>query len=182
MTIHSHRARAAESETERAVRRLLEAAYGAGELGEVDELVAPDYVGYWAGTGDVVAGRGGVKTHAAQFRLAFGRMSLDVEAVEVDGAAFEARWTARGRLERPFLGVEPSGVIGAAGEEPHGPAVTLSGIARGTVRAGQLVESATAWTLEGADFQAAAGFDEVPAAPAPVAPPAGPVPASSARR
>lgn len=160
----------------RSVRRLLERVYGEGELHHVDDLVAPDYVGRWAGTDDVAVGPPGLKAHAARFRAALGGVSLDIDAVETAGASFEARWSVRGRLERPLLGVEPSCVVDAAGTEPHGPAVTLSAVSRGVVRAGELVETETAWTLEGPDIDASspAGGSTVGRSPSQAVPIASP--------
>lgn len=142
-----------ESETseprrEQLVRRLFDAVYGTGELYHVDDLVAPDYVGQWPDAGDRIVGPAGVKTHATRFRLALARLTLDIDTVAVENDTFVARWTASGYLERPYLGVDPTGHMGRVGEEPHGPAVTLSGVTRGTFRSGSIVESRTTVTLD----------------------------------
>ncbi|MDX1746057.1 MAG: ester cyclase [Halobacteriales archaeon] len=168
---------AAGRKNERVARRLVESVYGTGRLVHIDDLISADYVGRWVGTGGLQVGSAGLRNHAARFRLAFGRLDLTVEASHECGGTVEVSWSARGYLERPFLGVQPTVVSGRAGEEPHGPAVTLSAVTRGRIRAGRLVESTTVWTLDGDGISRSspveqrgviAGGDSVAVAPEPV--------------
>lgn len=135
-------------ETEQVVRRLFEEVYAGGELQVAAEIVTPDYVGYCTGTGAVYSGPAGLKEHAARVRSSLFELSIRVDAVHGTAERFLVVWTATGRLERPFGGIQPSCVIGPAGDEPGGPTVSIDGVLEGTARDGDLQEARMTWLLD----------------------------------
>ncbi len=165
------------AENERAIRRLLERVYSRGELHAVEELVAPDYVGGCSGTGDVYLGPQGVKAHATRLRMTFHGFTIEIDELRASEHRFEARWTARGRLERGFMGVQPTCIVDGAGVEPHGPEIEVGGVTDGTLADGRLLESTTDWNrteLEAHVEDAAGHADRAHRGPAsPPAPPVG---------
>lgn len=130
--------------TAQTVRRLFEQVYSEGDLAVARESVGSDFEGYCTGAGKTYHGVGGVKAHASRLRAAFAGLTVEVDEISPTPEGFEARVTASGRFERGFGGIEPSCVIGTAGEEPHGPTVTFTGVATGRITDGTLRD----WTIE----------------------------------
>lgn len=126
-------------EHERLLRRLFERAYSKGELSALDDLVAADYIGYGTGP-DVYRGPDGARSHVARLRSALFGAVVEVDEVQGDAGEFEVHWTARGRLERPFMGIDPPCVMGHAGEEPHGPTLSVTGTTTGSIADGRIRE------------------------------------------
>lgn len=137
------------SEQERIIHQLFEQVYSRGDLGLGEELVAPDYLGHWSDTEAVYSGPEGLKAHVIRLRSAFFGLSVEVDEVRGAGGRLEVHWTAHGRLERPFMGLEPACLIGAAGVEPHGPVVEMGGVTVARVTDGRLRTSETVWQYEG---------------------------------
>lgn len=133
---------------ETAIRRLFERVYSTGELSQVDTLVASDCTAYSVEAATAYHGPAGMKTHVSRLRTAFGGFSIEIDALRDSGDAVAVEWTARGRHERPFVGVEPTCRVGAAGEEPHGPQVVVPGRASGRFAREQLREWRMEWNVD----------------------------------
>jgi hypothetical protein len=129
----------------RAVRRLFERVYSTGELSFLDELVAPGFVGYGTDTPDAYHGPEGLREHVVRLRSAFFGPVFDLDEIDRFGNTWAATWTARGTHERPFLGAEPTCVVGRAGEEPHGRRVAVPGVSRVTVVDGRIDRHRMTW-------------------------------------
>lgn len=132
---HGHR-----YDHERLLRRLFDEVYSNGDLSIMKDLIAPEFVGYSPATDDVYLGQNGAKLQVSKVRSAVFGLTIDVNEVRAADGEFEVHWTAQGRLERPFNGFEPSCSIGDAGEEPHGPPFSKTGITKGRISDGQIRE------------------------------------------
>jgi hypothetical protein len=117
-----------------AIRYLFDQVYSKGDLGIINEITARDFVGCSTEAEDTYHGPEGLREHVIRLRTAFFGFTIEIEKIERDGLLWEVSWTARGTHERPFLGVEPTCIIGQAGAEPHGKRITVSGISDVTVR------------------------------------------------
>lgn len=138
---------ALSAETERSILRLFEAVYSGGDLGVAEEVLGADARGYCAGTEKTYHGVSGLKAHAARLRATFAGLTVDLDEVHRTPDGFVASVTARGRFERAFGGIHPSCRMGAAGEEPRGPSVTMAGSVEGTTTDGRLSELEFDWNL-----------------------------------
>jgi steroid delta-isomerase-like uncharacterized protein len=91
-------------------RRVLEEAFGQGNLEVIDEVCANDFVGH-----DPVAGdqdKEGVKQTIAAYREAFPDLSFEIEDVIEAGDRVVIRWTATGTFENELMGQQPTGETG----------------------------------------------------------------------
>ena len=88
------------------VRRLL-AAFSAGDLAAIDELVVPDFVDRTPLPG-VPPTREGMKGAVTQFRAAFPDATWTAEQLVVDGDRVAAHLRFRGTHEGAFLGIAPT--------------------------------------------------------------------------
>lgn len=129
------------------VHRLFERVYSKGELLHVDDIVAPAVVLYSDELREAYVGSDGIGTHVKRLRRAFHGFTMEVDALHLSGESFVAEWTARGSHERPFMGVEPTCIVGGPGTEPHGKRIEVSGVAAGTIRNGVLTECRLEWDL-----------------------------------
>jgi hypothetical protein len=116
-----------------AIRYLFDRVYSKGDLGLINEITTQDFVGYSTEAEDTYHGPEGLREHVIRLRTAFFGFTMEIENIERDGLVWEVAWTARGTHERPFLGVEPTCIIGQAGEEPHGKRIAVPGISDVTV-------------------------------------------------
>lgn len=153
------------------LERLFRQVYSNGELSVADDVVAPEFVGRTSETDDPFHGPGGVKSHASRLRAAFHGFTVELDDVDVAGDVFEATWTATGTHERRFLGIEPALSVGAAGVEPHGTRVAVSGSATGRVGDGTIRTCRLEWDVTALRRQlgAPADRDDVDVATRPAA-------------
>jgi steroid delta-isomerase-like uncharacterized protein len=110
------------------VMRVVDEMWNRGDLGVVDDLIAPDMVehgAFGAGTG----GRDDARNTVARFRSAFPDLVLDVEHLIAEGDDVVLHWTGRGTHEGEFMGVPPSGAT-----------VTASGLDIYRIAGGRVVE------------------------------------------
>lgn len=128
--------------------RLVERVYSEGELSTAEELVADDFHGHCAATSEDYHGVTGLKAHASRFRAAFPGLTAEIDDLRSTPLGFEARLTMEGRFERAVGGVEPTCVIGAAGEEPGGRMVQISGVVSGRLADGQLRHCDFDWDID----------------------------------
>lgn len=134
---------------ERAIRRLFEEVYSRGELQTVEDLVAPDYIGYCSGISDTYRGPSGLKSHATRLRAAFFGLRFDIDEVRGTPDRVEVLWTATGRLERAIMGVQPAPTMGPSGQEPGGPELAVTGVTSLRMTGGKVRESYMDWDLDG---------------------------------
>jgi steroid delta-isomerase-like uncharacterized protein len=116
-----------------AARRLLEEAWGRGNLDVVDELMADDYIGHDPVLGDT--DREGLKERIGSYRSSFPDLAYEVEDVFEAGDKVVTRWRATGTFEREFMGMEPTFERG----------VPVSGISIDRFEDGLMVESWGEW-------------------------------------
>lgn len=133
------------------IRHLFEASLGSGNLTVAHNALAPDYMGHVAGMPDLPPGPAGFKRFVTRLRRAVFDLDVRIDDVVARDTDVMVHWTASGRHERPFLGVEPTCVVGDVGQEPGGKQVTLSAITIAQISGSRLQESRTEWTSPGFD-------------------------------
>lgn len=108
-----------------------------GNVGVIDELVAPGYVGHDP-AGPDQRGPEGVKEFVTGYLAAFpdGRITIDEQIAEGDVVA--SRWTGRGTHQGELMGIPATG-----------KQVTVSGITISRVENGKVVEEWTNWDTLG---------------------------------
>lgn len=122
------RARGAEpvpQKNRRLARRLYEGAWGRGDLGILDELVAPDIVDHYHGQ----RGLGNLKRSVASLRVSFPDLRFDLEGQEAEDDRVTTHWSASG--------TDAGGVLWYP---PTGKAATFSGTFTDRFEEGRLVE------------------------------------------
>ena len=92
----------------------------------VDEIVAEDYVAYWAGA--TYRGRDALKSHLSGAYQTFGDMHHEIEDNLADGDTVVTRVTFRGVLKGQFLGIP------AMGKRIECPIIYITRFSKGHVR------------------------------------------------
>lgn len=100
-----------------ASRRFLDEVINGGNIGLIDELLAPGFVDHQAAPG-VPPDREGVKVFMTMFRAAFPDLRYTLEDSVAEGDRVVVRVTARGTMKGEFAGMPPSGKT-ATWEEVH---------------------------------------------------------------
>jgi steroid delta-isomerase-like uncharacterized protein len=95
-------------ENKAVVRRLVEEAFGKGNVGVVDQLVADDFVERTPMPG-VAADKTGVKQTAQIFRSAFPDMTVTIEDAIAEGDRVAIRLVSRGTHKGDLMGIAPTG-------------------------------------------------------------------------
>jgi steroid delta-isomerase-like uncharacterized protein len=108
-----------------------------GNVGVIDELVAPDYIGHDPSQPEL-HGPDGVKGFVTTYLSAFpdGRITIDEQLAE--GELVASRWTGRGTHQGDLMGIPPTG-----------KQVTVSGITISRVKNGKVVEEWSNWDTLG---------------------------------
>jgi steroid delta-isomerase-like uncharacterized protein len=119
------------------VRRLLEEPWK-GDLGVVDELIDPNYVGYDPSIPEPLHGPDGFKENVSTYRAAYSDARITVDDQIAEGDKVATRWTARGKHDGDLMGVAPSG-----------KQVTVSGLTFSRLANGKVVEGYTNWDTFG---------------------------------
>src|SRR6266487_1720335 len=91
-------------------RRLVEEAFGAGNLDLVDELCTDDFVDHDPIVGE--QGRESVKQTIAGYREAFPDLTFTIEDVFGADDKVVVRWKGEGTFENEFMGQAPTGEKG----------------------------------------------------------------------
>ncbi len=107
------------------VRRLLTEGFGQGNLGLIEELVAPDVIDHGALPG-MPEGRDGYRQTMQTYQETF-HPSVTIHDQIAEGDLVVTRWTYKGKQTRPFMGV-PS-----QGREATGEVVFISRIKNGRI-------------------------------------------------
>jgi steroid delta-isomerase-like uncharacterized protein len=90
------------------LRRLIEEAFGKGNLAAVDQLVADTFVEHAPPPG-IPANKAGVKQTVEMFRSAFPDMTIAIEDVIAEGDKVAVRLVSRGTHKGPLMGIAPTG-------------------------------------------------------------------------
>jgi steroid delta-isomerase-like uncharacterized protein len=114
-------------------QRLIEDAFGNGQLSLIDEVCAEDYTDHDPILGD--RSREDVKQTIAGYREAFPDLAFTIEDVLATDDKVVVRWRAQGTFENAFMGQEPTGEKG----EP------VEGIVIDRYEDGKLAESWAQW-------------------------------------
>ena len=126
------------AETKAIARRFLEEAFNGGDLGVVDELVAPAFVGHDAALADPTRGIEGAKASITGYRDAFPDLRLTIDQQVAEGEYVTTRWTARGTHQGDLMG------MAATGKQ-----ATVTGITIDRIVDGRFTESWTNWDTLG---------------------------------
>jgi len=116
------------------VRRVVEEIWNAGDIDLADQLFSSAYVNHGGLIPDLVTGPEGVRFSVALYRAAFPDLHVRVDSLSSMHGIVRLSWTAQTNFADA-----PSGTAGAASER------ALSGISRGRVVGGQIIESWTEW-------------------------------------
>jgi steroid delta-isomerase-like uncharacterized protein len=125
--------------TSATARRFFEEIWSQGAFDRVDELVAPDYVGYPSGPEKTVRGPQGVSEYIGRLREGVPDLTVTVEDQLADGDKVATRWTAHGTHDGELMGLDPTGRT-----------ATVTGITIHRIEDGrQIVEGWTNWDMLG---------------------------------
>jgi predicted ester cyclase len=117
-------------------RRLLEEAFGKGNLGAFDELCTEGHRSHDPVTGDT--DRLGAKQNCRMYRTAFPDLKPTILASFTDGDVCVTRWQMTGTHQGELMGFEPSGTR-----------CTVEGVSIDRFRSGKIDESWTQWDALG---------------------------------
>ncbi len=117
-------------------RRLVEDAFGNGNLALLDELCTEHYVDHDPLQGD--RDRDEVKQTIADYRAAFPDLKFTIDDVFAADDKVVVRWRADGTFENEFMGLKPTGEKG----EP------VAGIGIDRYEDGKVAESWTQWDTD----------------------------------
>ena len=126
------------AETKAIARRFLEEAFNGGNLGVVDELVAPEFVSHDAALPEPTTGIEAAKASIAGYRDAFPDLRLTIEQQVAEDEYVTTRWTARGTHRGDLFGMTATG-----------KQATVTGITIDRIVGGKFVESWTNWDTLG---------------------------------
>jgi steroid delta-isomerase-like uncharacterized protein len=118
-------------------RRLTEEPW-TGDLGVIDELVAPEFVGHNPPGRVQNVGPAGFREFVETYRSAFPDARVTVDSQLADGDRVVTRWTAQGTHRGELMGIDPTG-----------REVTVNGITISRISAGKVVESWSNWDALG---------------------------------
>jgi steroid delta-isomerase-like uncharacterized protein len=90
------------------IQRFVEEVFNHGNLDDVDDIYAPDYVGHTAGSPEQTLGPEGVREFVELYRSAFPDLHTTIEDIVAEGDKVAYRWTAVGTHRGELLGVAPS--------------------------------------------------------------------------
>ena len=132
-------------ENKAVIRRFGEEVWNRGDMAAVDELVAPDFVGYGPGK-RVTRGREDLKQVVTHMRTAFPDLHFTVEDEIAEGDKVVTRWTGVGKHQGEWRGIAPTGKY-----------VTFTGLAIRRIARGKIVERWVNTDVQGLIAQLGAG-------------------------
>jgi hypothetical protein len=118
-------------------RRLIEEPWR-GNFDVIDELVAPNYIGYDPSQPEPIRGPAGLKATFQQYLDAFSGAQITVDHQFAEGDFVATRWTGRGTHTGEIAGVAPTGKD-----------TTVTGITISRLEGGKVVEDWTNWDTLG---------------------------------
>jgi len=109
-----------------------------GNLGVIDEYVAPGYIGHDPSEPEIIRGPEGFRAFVEKYLTAFpdGRITVDDQIAEGDKVA--TRWTGRGTQTGEIAGIAPTG-----------KQATVSGLTISRLEGGMVIEDWTTWDTLG---------------------------------
>jgi len=120
-------------------RRVVDEGFGKGNLGAIDELIAPTFVNHDpAQPADLPSGPEGVKQSITMYRAAFPDLRINVEDQIAEGDRVVTRWSASGTQQGDLMGVP------ATGREARATGITID-----RIEGGKITESWTNWDTLG---------------------------------
>jgi len=117
-------------------RRLVEEAFGKGNVDVFDELCSKDYRAHDPLTGDSDLSR--EKENCRMYRAAFPDLKPNILASYTDGQASVTHWRMTGTHQKDLMGIKPTGAR-----------CTVEGVTIDRYKAGKIVESWTQWDALG---------------------------------
>lgn len=91
------------------VRRNFEESWNQANLAVVDELFAPDFMGYFAIHPEPLAGPAAYKQFMSGYFVAFPDAHFEIEDIVAEGDKVAAYWTVRGTHQGDLAGIPPTG-------------------------------------------------------------------------
>jgi steroid delta-isomerase-like uncharacterized protein len=119
-------------------RRILEEAFGQGQLALIDEFVAADAVDHDPANPEDVRGPAGLKQQISMYRAAFPDLQFKIEDTISQDDRVVIRWSSRGTHRGELMGLAPTGKV-----------VSVTGISIDRFADGKIVESWTNWDVLG---------------------------------
>jgi steroid delta-isomerase-like uncharacterized protein len=119
-------------------RRMLEEAFGQGQVELVDEYVAADAVDHDPANPEDVRGPAGLKQQISMYRAAFPDLQFTIEDIVDQDDRVVIRWSSRGTHQGELMGLAPTGKV-----------VTVTGISIDRFADGKIAESWTNWDVLG---------------------------------
>jgi steroid delta-isomerase-like uncharacterized protein len=119
------------------VKRLFEEPW-TGSFDAIDELVAPEYVGYDAAEPEPIKGPAGVKANVEKYMGGFSDARITVVEQIAEGDIVATRWTGRGTHDGELAGIAPTG-----------KEVTVTGLTFSRLENGKVVEEHQVWDALG---------------------------------
>src|SRR5215472_3430954 len=110
-------------------RRMIEEAWGQGNMATVDELMAPNHIGHSSVVPNTPPDRELFKQYIVYVRTAFPDFRVRIEEQIAEGDLVVTRWTTQGTHQGKYQG-----------HEPTGKKMTVTGIAIDRIVNGQIVE------------------------------------------
>ena len=89
-------------------RRLINEVWSSGDLEVIDEIVAEDYVDYFAGDANV-RGRDGLKEYVEGTRTSFPDFGKEIKDIVAEDDIVALRFMATGTHENEYNGIEATG-------------------------------------------------------------------------
>ncbi len=117
-------------------RRLMEEAFGKGNIGVFDELCSEEFREHDPLTGD--ADLDGAKRNCAMYREAFPDLRPSILSAYTNGEVCVTHWRMTGTHQKELLGLEPMGAR-----------CTVEGISIDRYRGGKIVETWVQWDALG---------------------------------
>lgn len=109
-----------------------------GNIGVMDELVAPDYIGHDPSQPEPTRGTAGAKEFIQQYLSAFPDGSVTIDLQIAEGDYVTSRWTGRGTHKGELMGIAPTN-----------KQVTVTGITISRIANGKIAEEWSNWDTLG---------------------------------
>jgi steroid delta-isomerase-like uncharacterized protein len=109
-----------------------------GNIGVLDELLAPDYVAYDPSQPEPTRGIAGAKEFVQQYISAFPDARVTIDQQIAEGDYVTSRWTGRGTHKGDLMGIAPTN-----------KQVTVTGITISRIANGKIAEEWSNWDTLG---------------------------------
>jgi predicted ester cyclase len=123
-------------DTKQAYRRLIEEAFGKGNVGVFDEICDPGYRAHDPVTGDADLRQ--EKENCSMYRTAFPDLTPTILGCYAEGDVVTCHWRMTGTHQKALMGIQPTSAR-----------CTVEGISVGRFRGGRLLENWVQWDALG---------------------------------